>query len=521
MKDNRQRLGFELGFAPDMDPLTPGVVTDCRNFIPTTRGMQALHAPVFVAGSVFDGPIFTTERIIAYGFRAQSETFAQNAEYAATKDALYLRMDRYSNWVDITSASKLYNSGFWTFTNFGTVMIGAEGGEVLQAPSPNVPYALHTLPLISTGPTKATPIAGAPTCCIVTSAERFVLAFNGRGGDGDTWNCSARDDHTSWTLSPATLAAQGRLVEPYGPITAALPMGNDVIAYKSAGAVRGRFVPGDAEVWKWARLPVRIGAASPRAACQLPDGRHAVMNAESCWIFDGTQAVDVLAGKARDWFQLNAANTSYQYGGMATVYDGITNSVWFTFRQPNEVLATYALVYHLSTGKLGLVALPADLIVETGDIYGGYSTVRTPGYFESNTHRMLAFGNVTVSGGTISTASAQGGPSYPVPVYITTGDTGDPFDLIDVTGVKLDFVRGNDATGTCGVQLLSRDTRDDASIANGTAEIKTATHIAGGDRYAARSSAHWHRARVLPGAGRMDLSGVWLRAATTKSERGG
>jgi len=522
MKDDRQRLAFDLGFAPDADPLSRGVVTDCRNFVPTPRGMQALAAPVFVAGSILDGPVFTTQRIIAYGFRAQSETFAQNAEYAATKDALYLRTDRYLDWVDITSASKLYDSGFWTFTNFGTVVIGAEGSEVLQAPSPNVPYALHTLPLISTGPTKATPIAGAPTCCIVTSAERFVLAFNGRDGDGDTWNCSARDDHTSWTLSPATLAAQGRLVEPYGPITAALPMGNDVIVYKPAGAIRGRFVPGDAEVWKWQKLPVRIGAASPRAACQLPDGRHAVMNAESCWIFDGSQAVDVLAGRAREWFQLNVANTTYQYGGMATVYDGISNSVWFTFKQPSEVLATYALVYHLGTGKLGLVALPADLIVETGDVYGGLSTVRTPGYFESNTHRMLAIGYGTVGDTAISAANAGANPANPVPLYIDSGDTGDPFDLIDITGLQLDFVRRGDPSSSLDVRLYSRDARDAASIADGTAEFKTAQHIDTGDRYAVRSSSHWHRVRVVvEGGAPVDLSGVWLRAAKTKSERGG
>jgi hypothetical protein len=521
VKDDRQRLGFDLGFAPDADPLAPGVVTDCVNFIPTARGMRTLWAPLF-AGETEADRTFTSTFVLAHWTQLTPHLSQSNREYAASQTKLFVRTDRLEPWRDITYAGKTFDSGFWTFTGFGTAVIGAEGGQVLQKPSPiGGGSSMFDLPLLGTGTAVATAIAGAPTCCIVTSAERFVLAFNGRGGDDDTWNCSARDNHLSWTLSPATLASQGRLVEPPGPIMAAVPMGNDVLVYKPTGVVRGMFVEGDAEVWKWQKLPTSIGANGPRSVCQLPDGRHAVMNTESCWLFDGVQAVDVLDGRARDWFHSVVNNVQYNYGGMAPVYDGLTHSVWFTFKPGDYVSYTSAIVLNLSTGKLGHVQLPADMIVSTTDDSTN-ATMRVPGYFESTTHRMMFFGLNAASADWLITPSNSGaGTGVPVPMYIASGDTGDPFDLIDVSGVKLDVLASYDDMAGVGVELYSRDRRDVRPIELDTVPATPTTHISGGDRYAVRKSAHWHRARVTPNAVPLELAGVWLRASKSKSERGG
>lgn len=522
MKDDRQRLGFDLGFAPDADPLASGVVANCVNFVPTVRGMSTLPAPGFLGStSGSQGTVFTTQGVNAYWVRPQLETYEQNVEYAGTQDRLYIRTDRFREWSDITQAVKPYPTGFWSFTTFGPVVIGAEGNSGLLRPSPSSggSGSMYALPTTQNGGEQATIISGAPTCCIVTNAERFVLAFNGRDGDADTWNCSARDNHLSWTLSPATLAAQGRLVEPYGPIIAALPMGNDVMVYKAAGVIRGRFVPGDAEVWKWQKLPVRIGAASPRAVCLLPDGRHAVMNSESCWLFDGAQAVDVLSGKARSWYQATARNISYQSGGMSVSYDGATESIWFAFKGYEDALSTTAaVVYHVPSGKLGYAVLPADMIVETADA-GPIGTVRSIGYFESSTHRMMYFPAYPTAASTLTDSNSGAGTNVPVQCYLLTGDTGDPFDLIDVTGIKPDLLLGQDYADTARVELFSRDIRNSANYS--IYGSKVATHIPGGDRYALRASAHWHRVAIYPNGNPMELSGVWLRAAKTKSERGG
>ena len=35
-----------LGFTPDTDPTTPGVLVDCHNLIPTENGMQDAPTPV-------------------------------------------------------------------------------------------------------------------------------------------------------------------------------------------------------------------------------------------------------------------------------------------------------------------------------------------------------------------------------------------------------------------------------------------------------------------------------------------
>ena len=38
-------IGF-VGFAPDLDPSTPGVITDCIQLIPNERGMEAAPSAV-------------------------------------------------------------------------------------------------------------------------------------------------------------------------------------------------------------------------------------------------------------------------------------------------------------------------------------------------------------------------------------------------------------------------------------------------------------------------------------------
>jgi len=34
------------GFSPDLDPATPGILTDCDGIVPTTQGLSAANSPV-------------------------------------------------------------------------------------------------------------------------------------------------------------------------------------------------------------------------------------------------------------------------------------------------------------------------------------------------------------------------------------------------------------------------------------------------------------------------------------------
>src|SRR5690606_3443373 len=95
---------------------------------------------------------------------------------------------------------------------------------------------------INTAVSAAT-MTGAPTlaACMVT-AQRFVMMLgNTQAGIHDGWYCSARDDHTSWTLSPSTLCAKGRLTDTSGAIVAAVEFNGDIIAAKQTALYRGRF----------------------------------------------------------------------------------------------------------------------------------------------------------------------------------------------------------------------------------------------------------------------------------------
>jgi hypothetical protein len=348
-------------------------------------------------------------------------------------------------------------------------------------------------------------ISAAPTAAVITSAERFLLAFNGGDQNVDSWACSARDDHTSWAVSPATLATKGRLVDPPGPITAACAFGNDVIAFKQRAMILGRFVPGDPEVWRWSRLPFAAGAHGPRAVCKIDDARIAMLNADSCYVFDGSRAVDVLDGRARAWYQRRRnANSIAKH---AAVYDARTNSVWFTFPGSREqglaAPTVYGLVVNLSTGAIGRAELFADLFAEMLDFER--SALRTVGFVDGATHQPFVF-SATQFGTVIGAGSAgyTGAPETIALPYVVTGDLGDPYELIAIDSVRPDLVFK--PYGTLTASLHSRDTRYLAatSIVTGTAE-DTAS-----ERFSTRASAHWHRVMVQTVDAPFEIAGVWI-----------
>lgn len=493
------RLSFDLGFAPDVDPTKPGVATECLNFVPTSAGMRVLPE------ADEDVAFYSTLAEDALGYAFSFRNFKINAdsfdEFVGTPTRLYSR-----NWFSRAWANASRTAGYadvvqWTFERFGNQMLAAAfksiTGYVIQSAS--IAGSATAVPF--------TDIAGSPTCSIITAADRFALAFNGQLDELDSWACSARDNANSWTANPATLANSGRLVDPPGPILAAHAFGNDVIVHKAIGMVLGRFVRGSSEVWEWTKLPVGVGAIGARATCVLPDRRIAFVGQSSCYLFDGSNALDVLDGRARRWFNRNR-NQGSNYRAEVH-YDAAHGNVWYVFASFTSVGSPNpnrsALVVNLATGRIGYAELPATILF-AGHVYD--DTNQCLGFFGISDRKQYRFN--TRDDDTIIQSSIPGSSEIERP-YIVTGDVGDPFESTTVDRIRLDV-------STLGEGIVTADVE---TRRNRGAVAISATGTVNDNKYEVfdvRTTGHYHRARIQTEAP-MEISGVWFKGPKAAGSR--
>ncbi len=473
-----------IGFAPDMPPSTPGVITECSNIIPTNNGFAASPAtsaqmpalPSACLGSAVTTDISGTRRL-----------------YAGTQTKLYQQVS--GAWSDIGRASA-YTGGvedFWTFAQFGNATIAANNANVLQASVSGGSFA---------------DIAGAPSARIVVSSADFVLAFNtsdGTFGDqGDRWWCSAFRDHTDWTPSVTTQATSGRLIGDGGDIVAACRMGSQIIAYKSRSLFVGSYVASPV-VWQWDKVPGDIGCVGVRAVCDL-GGPHFFVGQDNLWLFDGTRPVPLGVGVVRDWFYATM-DDAYRHMVCCT-YDQVQARVWIFFPSiyGGSGLLDKALVYHVNRQAWGMV----DISIETATNYatagttidgmtGTFDTLpETPydsGFWDGGARSLAVVGLDHV----LSSLANAAGTSY-----FTTGDIGDDDAASLVRYVRL---RYSTLPTSASVQGYTKAVSSDAPAA-----AAASGNLADG-KFDCRQSGRWHRFKFTF-SGNVEFAGIKLDAST-------
>lgn len=324
-----------LGFAPDVEAPTPGMLVDCSQFIPYLTGMEAapsLQTPVGVPaladpcqGAAVVTLLDNTRRVIA-----------------GTQDALYELTS--GAWADVTGTP--YTGGTdsrWSFTQFGNTTVAANRADVLQS-SASGAFA---------------DITGAPRAEVVFSVGAFVMALNVNDGaeKTDGWHCCAAFDVSDWVESTTTQSASGRLVSTPGELTAGLRLGEYAVAYKATSIYLGQYV-GAPVVWDW--TPVaggEAGCVGKEALCDV-DVAHFFVGTDNFWLFDGTRPIPVGDGEVRQWFFDNS-----DPGNLfktKCVYDRQQNRVWVFYPSAGSDECDSAIVYHLKNKKWG----KADVTVQ-------------------------------------------------------------------------------------------------------------------------------------------------------------
>lgn len=283
-----------VGFAPDADPTQSGIFTDCTSLIPGESGFRG--APSGQATTA--APLAAT----CIGAVVATKLDGSRRVFAGSATKLYELSG--TAWTDRTrTVGGNYGGGpdtRWAFCQFGDTTIAANLADAMQSSS------IGSFSDITTAPKAKT---------VVSASNNFVIAFNTSdatyGVSPDRWWCCAQGDQTNWTPSVSTGATTGRLVATEGQIQAALPLGNNVIAYKSRGVYLGTFV-GAPVVWQWDLVPGgEAGSVGQESLCDI-GGAHFIVGTDNFWLFDGTRPIPVGDGVVRQWFY-NNSSAQYRY----------------------------------------------------------------------------------------------------------------------------------------------------------------------------------------------------------------
>lgn len=460
-----------IGYGPDIDPTTPGVITDCNQLVPTLRGMRSafssVDTPLAALASACRGAIAatkldTTRRLIA-----------------GTATKLYEAGS--STWTDRTRAVggdyTLGTGDRWRFAQFGNVTIAVAKTDTPQAST--------------TGAFSA--ISAAPKARIVETVNQFVFLFDTNDGGSygdrpDSWWCSAIGDYTDWTPAIATQCATARLTSSPGPVTAGRRLGDYVVAYKDSSMFLG--VYGDPTfIWDFKEI-ADVGAPCQEAVVPITTASggyaHLFMGNNDFYYFDGSRPVAIGSPVKETVFkEINRA----QMGLIETMHDRIEGRVYFFY--PTGDTLNKCVVYNYRSNQWGRDdrAIEAAVNYITGgltyeDLGSSYST-----YADLPN---IAYDKAFLVGGTPipatfnSSHKLQTMNGMPNDSYLVTGDVGDDFAFSTVTRVKPRYiVKPDTATLTHYYRNNLGDaltTGNDALMVDGKFDVL--------------QSARWHRAKV-------------------------
>jgi hypothetical protein len=326
-----------IGFAPDADPTTPGLLIDCANLVPNLNGMEG--APTLSTPSGV--PVLSESSL---GSSIVTKLDGSRRIFSGGQTKIYELVG--GVWTDRSRGGGYTgsNESYWSVAQFGDATLMSNGADTMQR---------STLGAFAD-------IAGAPKAQIVFSVGSFVMALN-TDSYTDQWHCCAAFDDTSWTESITTQAASGRLVSQPGPITAGARLGEYAIAYKAKSIYLGQYV-GAPAVWDWVQVRGgNAGCIGKNAICDI-NGAHFFVGEDNFWMFDGTAPQPLADGVLRKWFATNC-NPAIKYKTFCA-FDKTTNLVWIFYPSTSSTTLDSALVYHVISKRWGRVTVNVESVFE-------------------------------------------------------------------------------------------------------------------------------------------------------------
>ena len=335
-----------IGYAPDLDPTTPGIITDCTNLIPTLKGMRGGYSGADVGLDALAAATISAAVVVKLD--------ASQRLIAGTATKLYEKNG--TGWSDVSGSSYNASASFpWRFAQFGDTTLAANKGDTLQSSNSGA-FA---------------DVAGAPKAGAICAVNGFVMLANTNeatyGDSPDRWWCSGFNDATDWTPAIATQCTTGRLVDTPGSIRAIKALGYDVVAYKERSMYLGRY-SGPPEAWDFTLIPGDIGCSSQDAIVNIGTA-HVFIGYEDFYLFDGSRPVPI-GSPLREWF-FNDLDSNYRYT-IRGMHDRAHSLVYFHYpRNGSSGALNGCVVYNYKSNKWGLAHRSVETPIEY--ITGGYT----------------------------------------------------------------------------------------------------------------------------------------------------
>ena len=462
-----------IGFAPDLEAQTPGVLTDCSHLIPYRNGMEAARD----GSTPTDVPALAAE---CQGAAVVTALDGTRRVIAGTATNLYELVG--GAWSDESrTVGGAYTGGVetrWSIAQFGDSTVASNRADAMQR---------------STGTTvNFADISGAPKAEIVFTVGAFVMALNVNDGTEkpDGWHCCAAYDETDWTPSVTTQATKGRLVASPGEFTAGMRLGEYAVAYKTDSLYLGQYV-GSPAVWDWILVPGGgAGCVGKEAICDV-DGAHFFVGQDNFWLFDGTRPVPVGDSQIRQWFFDNSDPQSLYK--TKCCYDRQKNRVWIFYPSAGSSTCNSAIVYHLVSKQWGRSnrSIEACLnYVSSGTTYDTLSSVAAT-YDELSA---IAYDSqFWLAGGRVMSVfntshQMQSYTGNPLASSLTTGDMGDDEVVSLFKQLRLRYAAGyGPTTATCTPY---------SKMSSGDSYTTGTTSSTNDGKFDVLKSARWHKATV-------------------------
>ena len=454
-----------IGFAPDADSTTPGVITDCSQLVPSIAGMQGAPSAVIADG--------VPELVDAcQGAAVLTRMDNSRRIIAGTDSALYELLG--GAWVN-QSAAGGYSGGAdsrWSLAQYGDSTVAANGAKPIQR-SDSGAFAA---------------ISGAPVARIVFTVGAFVMALNTTEAS-DQWYCCAAYNVADWTTNTDTQCAKGRLVATNGPLTAGARLGEYAVAYKARSMYLGQYV-GAPAVWQWVQIPGgEAGCIGQDAICDI-GGAHFFVCDAGMFLFDGQRPTPVADGQVRQWF-LDNSDPQYRYR-TCCVHDAQRDLVWVFYPSKGNSTNDSALVWHIKSKMWGradrgieaaLNYISGSITYDTlGSVAATYDTLPAVSY---DSQYWLSGGralSVFDTSHQLRTLTGSAGNSS-----FTTGDYGDDDVVSLLRRVRLRYAAGLGPV-TANVEMLRKMTSGDQFTPGASGSIADG-------KFDVMQSARWHRAR--------------------------
>ena len=451
-----QRLNFGE-WLPDQPGLV-GALQDAKNVIPQTVGYGPFPLRVDYSAAASENltAVFTGE------FGATSNIFAGGNSKLFKFDSTDLSMD------DVSKVGGYTGTQPWKFTQFGDVVIAANGAQKLQAWTLGSSTAFADL------------AAAAPIASYVSVVRDFVVAAN-ISSYPNRVQWSDINDETNWTSGPASQSDYQDI--PDGGNIVGITGGEFGVVLLEQAVVRMSYI-GAPFFFQFDTISRQLGCYEQGSIAQYGPLTF-FLSDDGFYVCDGQSIKPIGAEKVDRWFfdDLDPANI----GKMSAAIDPVRKVVAWSY--PNTRAGKSILIYNWQVQRWTYADTTANYIASMAT-----ATVTLEGldlYSASIDALGTSLDSRTWLGGKFVFSGLQGAKivtftGQPATANLETGD----FVAGQNSVVKL--ARPQVDNGSALVSVASRDRLDD-SISFGTSVAADSDN-----RVSLRSFGKYHRIRVTP-----------------------